>query len=255
MEEMLKPHERLDDLQYRGLRLIQDTRAYCFTSDAVLLANYVRARRQDTVVDLGTGNGAIALLVCAKTGSERVIGIEKQPDAADLARRNVALNGLQSRIRIVTADVAGVSEQLGKASARVVVSNPPYFAAPSGMTRETPQIALARHESTCTLDAWVAEASELLQFGGYCYMIHTVSRMAEVLSAMTAHDLAPKQVTLIYPKADKQADTFIVAAKKGGRHGMRLDRLVVYEADGSMTEQVRKLYADSDQDSDSNTDL
>ncbi len=246
MEVSIQDNERLDDLQYAGLRLIQRPGEYCFTSDAVLLSNYARVRAGGTIVDLGTGNGVIALLVAAKTAAAQVVGIELQPEVARLAQRNVVYNGLQARVRIVQGDVANAAQLLGKECAQTVVTNPPYFPMPSGLKRATPSAALSRHESSCDLNEWIRSAADLLQWGGSLYMIHKTERMAEVLSALTARNLAPKRVTLIFPKASKQADTFIVQAKKGGKHGMRLDTLIVFEESGAMTADARKLYHKSD---------
>ena len=73
-------------------------------------------------------------------------------------------------------------------------------------------------------------------------MVHKVERMAEALTHLSNNNLQPKQVTLIYPKPDRQADTFIVTAVKGGRPGMKLSSLTVYGRDGEMTAEAAKLY-------------
>lgn len=73
-------------------------------------------------------------------------------------------------------------------------------------------------------------------------MVHKVERMAEALTLLSNHALQPKCVTLIYPKPGRQADTFIVTAVKGGRPGMKLNSLTVYNEDGSMTAEAAKMY-------------
>ncbi len=233
---------RLDDLEYNNLKLWQDVDGYCFTSDAVLLANHVRATKRDIVVDFGCGNGVIAILVAGKTTAQKVVGVEKQEDAYLLAMKNVEFNNLQDRVQIVHADINDTDSILGKESVSVVVCNPPYFAEQSGQKRLTESIALARHESSCTLDGIVRQASQILQFGGKFFMIHKTERMAEVLASMVENQLSPKKMTLVYPKADKRPDTFIIEGKKGGQSGMVVDSLVVYNQDGSMTDQAKILY-------------
>ncbi|MDE6472282.1 MAG: methyltransferase [Clostridia bacterium] len=233
---------RLDDLQCNGLKILQDPDGYCFTSDAVLLANNVRCKSGDTIVDFGCGSGVISLLLTAKTPCKKVIGIELQNDVANLAKQNVELNNLQDKVEIINGDIANAPDILGKESVQVVVCNPPYFSAQSGEKRESPQIALSRHESACTIEDIIASASKILKFGGAFYIIHKTSRMAEVITYCSQNKLIPKTLTLIYPKISKKADTFVLICKKCGKHSLDVERLVVYEEDGNMTDEAKALY-------------
>lgn len=233
---------RLDDLQCKGLKILQYTEGYCFTSDAVLLANTVRCKRGDTIADFGCGNGVISLLLTAKTPCEKAVGIELQKDVAELAIKNVELNNLQNKVTIINDDIANAPNILGKESVEVVVCNPPYFSSDSGEKRESKQIALSRHESVCTLEDIVASASKILKFSGAFYIIHKTSRMAEVITYCSQNKLIPKTLTLIYPKISKKADTFVLTCKKCGKHSLDVDKLVVYDEDGNMTEEAKCMY-------------
>ena len=236
---MLNEGERLDDLQFDGLMLIQRADAYCFTSDAVLLANNVAAGEKDRVADLGAGSGIISVIIAAKRGAH-VAAVEFQPWAAELVRRNAQLNKLEDKISVYEGDIKGCHEHLGQFD--IVVSNPPYFKAGSGEVRGDVRSALSRHESTCTLEDLARESALLLREGGKLYMVHKAERMAEVLTCLTLNKLQPKGVTLIYPKPGREADTFIVTAVKGGRAGMKLHSLTVYDEEGNMTAEAAKLY-------------
>lgn len=237
----LAENERLDDLQYKGLKLIQRTDLYCFTSDAVILANIVKASKKETVVDFGCGNGAITVLVQAKTNCKQVIGIELQETSADLARRNVALNEI-GNITIINDDINNSAKYLTNESIDCVVCNPPYFRHGQGETRLKKEIALSRHESTCTLEEIIIQSSKCLRFDGRLYMVHKCERLAEVLTHLSNNKLEPKELLLIYPKANKRPDAFVVTAKKGGNSGMIINSLVVYDDNGEMTEQAKELY-------------
>lgn len=233
---------RIDDLECNGLKIKQFADGYRFSSDAVLLANTVRCSSKDTIVDFGCGNGVISLLLTAKTPCKRVIGIELQEDVAQLACDNVAFNDLQDKITIINADILDAPQILGKESVQIVVCNPPYFAPSSGEKREDPQVALSRHESTCDLENLLRCASEILKFGGELYIIHKTQRMAEVIHKAYNAKLTPKQLTLVYPKLSKPADTFILKCKKCSPDGLIVDRLVVYKENGEMTDEAKKLY-------------
>lgn len=237
------PELRLDDLEYNGLKLWQYPSLYCFTSDAVLLANLAKVKKGDVVADFGTGSGIIAVLIAAKTNAARIYALEKQKIMCELASKNVKYNNLEDKIEVVGGDIADAAKLLGKESVNVVVCNPPYFKKGSGAEREREEIALSRHESSCDLKGIIKSASDVLKWGGALYIVHKVDRMAEAIGYMQACALEVKRVTLVYPKADKSADVFIAEARKHGSTGMKLDELVVYEADGSMTARAKKLYS------------
>lgn len=238
----LNKDERLDDLEYEGLKIIQKPSLYCFSSDAVLLANLVRATSKDTIVDFGTGSGVIAILSLCKCKANKAIGFEIQKTMADLAKRNVELNNLQSKIEIINDDIKNAAKHLGKESVKVVVCNPPYFKKSAGDISQTSEVALSRTESSANLEDIVKSASEILKYSGKLYMIHKSERLAEVLTVLSLNKLEPKKLTLIYPKASKPVDTFIVEAQKNGAQGMTIDSVVVYEEDGQMTPWAKKLY-------------
>lgn len=233
---------RLDDLQCGELKILQYIDGYCFTSDAVLLANTVRCKKGDTIVDMGCGSGVISLLLTAKTPCRKIIGVELQKDVAELAVKNAKLNNLQDKISILNDDIANLPSILGKESVQVAVCNPPYFSSDSGEKRENPQIALSRHESTCALEGIIQSASSILKFGGSFYLIHKISRMAEVIAYCSQNKLIPKTLTLIYPKISKKADTFVLTCKKCGKHSLSVEKLVVYNEDGSMTDEAKAMY-------------
>ena len=132
-QKLLKPGERLDDLQIGGLELIQDPDGFCFGVDAVFLSDFAKVRAGETVLDLGTGNGIIPVLLCAKTEGKKFTGLEIQADTAEMARRSVALNGLEDRVEIVTGDIREASQIFKPVFFDVITTNPPYMPAEHGI--------------------------------------------------------------------------------------------------------------------------
>ena len=102
---LLKQGERLDDLQLGGLGLIQDPDKFCFGVDAVLLSDFAKVRQGETVLDMGTGNGIIPVLLAGKTEGKHFTGLEIQADTAEMAQRSVRYNHLEDRVEIVTGDI------------------------------------------------------------------------------------------------------------------------------------------------------
>lgn len=206
--------ERVDDLQYNGLRLIQNPNFFCFGSDSVALANFVSGRPFDRAVDLGTGTGVLAVLTAAKRGFS-VTAVEIQPELADMARRSVALNGMQEKIDVVCMPMQDVPARYGRFD--VVMSNPPYRKAESGYTQANESVRRARFEIDVTLDEVIDCAARSVKAGGSFYTVYPVSRLAEVLTACSNRNLIPK--TLRFPNKK----VFMVHCVEGAKHGLLID--------------------------------
>ena len=95
--------ESIEEIGFGGLKLIQSSEGFRFGIDAVLLADFAAGicPGADSIVDLGTGNGVIPLILSHKTEAGTITGIDLQAKAIDLARRSCDLNGLGERIRLV----------------------------------------------------------------------------------------------------------------------------------------------------------
>ncbi len=212
---------REEDLDCNGLKILQDSELYCFTSDSVILANYVKAGSKDTVVDLCSGSGIISLLLTAKTKAKKIVAVELQDNMAELAMKNVELNGLQSRIDVKNISLQQAPDVIGKESCSVVVCNPPYTKNPC-YKNESETISIARHEIKMTLEELVCSASKLLKFGGKFYFVHRAERLSEILALLTQYKLPAKEVTFIYPKEHSEAYLVMIQASKGGKTELKV---------------------------------
>ena len=179
----LKPGERLDDLQRNGYRIIQDPDKFCFGMDAVLLSGFASAPDGGRVLDLGTGTGIIPILMAAKTGAKELVGLEIQPESAEMANRSVILNDLEEKVKIVEGDIKEAGELFEAASFDVVTSNPPYMIGGHGLQNPDGPKAIARHEVLCDLEDVVKAAARCLKPGGKFYMVHRPFRLAGTSSS------------------------------------------------------------------------
>lgn len=243
MEDLVKPGERVDDLQYRGLRLIQNPDSFCFGIDAVLLANYARASAGDTVVDLCTGNGIIPILMSGKTDASKLIGVEIQNDSADLAGRSVRLNCLQERVEILNEDIRSLTDLIKKGSVDIVTCNPPYMIEKHGLINEADAKTIARHEIMCTLEDVIATAAAILRTGGDFYMIHRPFRLTEIMVTLNRYKLEPKRMRLVYPYVDKEPSMVLIEAKRDAKSRITVEPpLIVYDSPGVYTEELLRFY-------------
>ena len=212
---------RIEDLDCNGLKIIQDSTKYCFTSDSVILANYVKAKKGDTIVDLCSGNGIIAILLTAKTPATKIIGVEIQKALYDIACENVALNNLQDKLQFINMPLQDAYKVLGKESVNVVVCNPPYTKTPH-ILNVSEEIAIARHEIKMNLEELIISASRLLKYSGKFYFVHRVERLQEIMNLLQKNQMQAKEITPIYPNNKKEGYLVMIMAVKKGNPGLKL---------------------------------
>lgn len=239
----LLPGERIDELQRNGYRIIQNPERFCFGMDAVLLSGFARAKKQERCLDLGCGNGIIPILMETKTEGKHFTGLEIQPESADMAKRSVALNGLQDRIDIVEGDIKDASKIFGASSFHVVTTNPPYMTAQHGLTNLYEAKTIARHEVLCNLEDIIRESARLLMPGGRFYMVHRPFRLAEIISLMVQYRMEPKRMRLVYPYVDREPNMVLIEGLRGGKSRMTVEKpLIVYKEPGKYTDEIYDVY-------------
>lgn len=226
MDVKLKPNEKLEDLQYNGLAIIQSEDEYRFTTDAVLLANFCREMKGKLCVEFCAGSGVISILVAVKKRPSKVIAIELQPNLADMARRSVAYNGLDGVIKVVRDNVLNAPNLITKPS-DVVVCNPPYRKVGSGERQFAENIALCRHEIAITLRQVVETASKTLNNRGTFYLVHQAERIAEIIAECSKVNLAVKEIVPVCPYEGKEPNLALIRAVKCGGTDCKL-RLPIY---------------------------
>lgn len=242
-DSLLKEHERLDDLQRNGYQIIQNPEKFCFGMDAVLLSGFAKAGKGSRVLDMGTGTGIIPILMEAKTSAAELVGLEIQPESADMARRSILLNHLEQKIRIVEGDIKEAVSIFGAASFDVVTCNPPYMIGQHGLQNPEAPKAIARHEVLCTLEDVVSQAARLLKPGGHFYMVHRPFRLAEIITCMTAFKLEPKRMQLVYPYVDREPNMVLIEGVRGGRSRMTVEKpLIVYKEPGVYMPEIYEVY-------------
>lgn len=235
--------ERIDELQRNGYQIIQNPQKFCFGMDAVLLSGFARVKKEEEVLDIGTGTGIIPILLEAKTDGRHFTGLEIQPESADMARRSVALNHLEEKIEIVTGDICKADQLFKPASLNVITTNPPYMIGKHGLSCDTDAKAIARHEVCCTLEDILMQSARMLKPGGRFYMVHRPFRLAEIMSRMVEYRLEPKRMKLVYPYVDREPNMVLIEGVRGGNSRITVEKpLIVYKEPGVYTDEILELY-------------
>ncbi len=243
MQSMLKNNERLDDLQRNGYQIIQDPKRFCFGMDAVLLTGFAHAKREDVLLDLGTGTGIIPLLMEAKYHCAHLTGLEIQPESADMAARSVAWNKLTDRITVVTGDIKEADKIFRSASFDCITCNPPYMIGKHGLANPDAPLAIARHEILCTFEDVARQTAKLLKPGGRFFLVHRPFRLAEIMTTLVRHGLEPKRMQLVHPFVDKEPNMVLIEAVRGGKSRMTVEKpLIIFRAPGVYAPEVAETY-------------
>lgn len=239
----LKEDERIDDLERNGHRIIQKKKGFCFGMDAVLLSGFAKAFVGERILDIGTGTGIIPILMEAKTEGSAFVGLEIQEEIADMARRSVALNGLEEKIKIITGDIRGAKSLFSPSSFDVITSNPPYMDHAHGLKNPDKVKAISRHEVLCTLEDVVREAGRMAKPGGRFYLVHRPHRLIQIINMLSKYGLEPKRMKFVHPFVDRDANMVLIEAVRGGRPMLKLEKpVIVFREPGVYTDDIRREY-------------
>ncbi len=238
------PDERIDDLEFNNLKIIQNKNFFCFGIDSVLISNFcTKNKSASNAVDIGSGSGIISILIASKTKTKHIYGIEIQNEVAEMSKRSIELNHLEDKIEILNIDLKDATKYINPNSIDCVVTNPPYMKNGTGAKNENKQKIIARHEVETTLSEILNISYKLLKDRGEFFMIHRVDRLVDILSEMRAQRLEPKEIQFVYPYVNKSPNLVMLrAVKNGGRELKVLDPLVVYKEDGNYTDEILKIY-------------
>ena len=240
----LNEDERIDDLEYKGLKLIQNKKGFCFGVDAVLLSDYAKGiKKGSTVVDIGTGTGIVAILLCAKTNLKKIYGIELQEEVANIAQRNVELNGLDDKMEVININIKDVFSKLEKNKIDVIVTNPPYKKHDTGVKNLDTRQLISRHEVECTLEDIIKNASLLLKDLGEFYIVHRADSIVHIYVNLRKYKLEPKNIRFVQSKIGEKPNLVLVKAVKCAKEFLKIDKpLVIYGEDGNYTDEIYEIY-------------
>ena len=213
----LENDEQLDDLLLKDLKIIQKTGCFRYGTDAVALSNFAAKyiKKNDVVLDIGTGTGILPILLSAKTDALKLIGLEIQKEMAELADKSVKLNEksaalAQDRIKIINGDIMDAKNLFNGRSFDAIVTNPPYKRKGTGILNESSRLNIARHEISCTLADIIKQSAYLLKKGGNFMMVNHTERLADAIEEMRKNKIEPKELQFIYSDITAKPILFLI---------------------------------------------
>ena len=214
---------------------------HTFGTDAVLLADFAAARKNDRLVDLGTGCGIIPLLMLRDGGLQSAVGVEISEEAAALAER--AARELQTeKFKVINSDLNTLKGRIEFGCYTLVTCNPPYKAPGAGLKNPDSIKAAARHETECTLRDIIEVSSRLLQTSGRLCMCHRPERLAELMSLMREFKTEPKKLRLVCQREGEEPWLVLTEGRKCSNTGLRIMPPLYIEKDGVLSPEMEKIY-------------
>jgi tRNA1Val (adenine37-N6)-methyltransferase len=234
--------ETVDTVFGGRLSIVQGKEGYRFSLDSVLLARFASPPAGGRVIDLGSGNGAVALMLAFLHPQSRVSGLELQGPMLARAAKASALNSLEGRVEWVRGDVREIEGIFPERSFDAAVSNPPYRRESSGRTNPNAEKRLARHEIQSKLGDFVRAGAYLLRHGGKMALVYPAGRALDLLETMRREGLEPKRLRTVQSSDSSEATLVLVEGVRGGRPGLKiLPPLVVYAPGGGYTAEMESL--------------
>lgn len=247
----IRKNERIDDLGINDLKIIQNKEYFCFGTDSVLLANFVKSENSNNVIlDLCSGSGVIPIILSAKKKYKKIFGVELQSGMYDLFDRNIKINNLEDSIISINENVKNIKDIRKKVTSimekdkiDIITCNPPYKEIGTGLTTNHDVKTIAKCEVMCNLEDIFITSSKLLGKGGKLYLVHKPERLSDLIYFGRKYNLEAKEIRFVYPKIDKKPSIVLISYRKdGGNETKVLEPLIEYNDDMSYTDEIYRIY-------------
>ena len=244
MNILVKENERIDDLEFKDLKIIQNKNGFCFGIDSILLTDFAKEMKPNSkVIDLGTGTGIIPILLSKKTKSCNFIGCEIQKEVALMAERSIKINNLENQIEIENMDILDLKNKFKKGCFDVVTTNPPYKKINTGLQNLNKELLISRHEVTASLEDFIDISAFLLKDFGEFYMVNRPDRLVDILCIMRNKKIEPKKIRFVYPNKNKKTNLVLIKGVKNAKPFLQYEKnLYVYEENGEYSKEILEIY-------------
>ena len=244
---ILDENERIDDLGIKNLKIIQNKEGFCFGIDSVLLSDFAKNIKKDSLVlDLGTGTGIIPILLCGKTNLKKVIGVEIQEEVYNMAKKSIKLNNLENKFDIINENILNLEKIYKENTFDVITTNPPYKKIDTGILNENKKKIISRHEITANLEDFLKVSKRLLKDKGEFYMVHRPERLVDIIYNMRKYKIEPKTIRFVFSNKNKEPKLVLIKGIKNARPFLKIEKnLYIYDENGKYSKEIEKIYNNS----------
>lgn len=212
-----------DLFDYKNRYIMQMRDGFKFSLDSLLLAEFVKVKKDDKkILDMCTGNAPVPLVLSLKTNAE-IVGFEIQKEISELALESVKINGLEKNIIIINDDIKNINNYFESNTFDIITCNPPYFKTKEdGYRNKNDFLTLARHEIAIDLETIFKIASKNLKDNKAFYLVHRVERLDDIIVLARENKMNVKELQFISTKKEKAANTILVKCVKNSKPGIKL---------------------------------
>ena len=231
-------------LNYKDLKIVQNTDWFAFSLDSVLLSNFVTLNKNiNKVIDFCTGNAPVPLILSTKTNA-KIIGVELQKEVYDLAQKSIKINNLEEKVELLNMNIKDLVSIYETDTFDVITCNPPYFKVKEDSNLNKNDIkTVARHEIELNLNDIFSLARKLLKNNGLISMVHRPDRLVEIIEIMKKNNIEPKKIQFVYPKRNSECNTILIEGSKNGNQGLKiLPPLYVHDENGKYLEEIEEMF-------------
>lgn len=233
-----------DLLNFKDLKIIQNTDMFSFSLDSVLLPNFVTLNPKiKKIMDIGCGNAPVSMILTTKTDAH-ITAVELQEDVAEMARKSVNLNHLENQIDVINGDIKELYKTIESDTYDTVVCNPPYFPVhDKSRKNKSDYKTIARHEVTLNVIDVIEIARKLLKNNGNLAIVHRPERLLDIMEAMRKNNIEPKKIRLVYPKKNMEANILLIEGTKNGKPGLKiLPPLYSHNENNEYTSDIQAMF-------------
>ncbi|WP_296112019.1 tRNA1(Val) (adenine(37)-N6)-methyltransferase [uncultured Anaerococcus sp.] len=227
---------KLDYIPRTDIKMIHVDDSYSFGIDSILLGDFAKMKKGKTLLDIGSGNGILALMANSLYDLKRVIAVEIQEEKAKILQKNIDLNNIDN-IEIINNDLNKI--KFKENSLDYIITNPPYYKIGQNIKNKDMEYLISRQELFLKLDDIFAFANKTLKDRGKLFMIHKPERMVEIFNK--AANVKPKRIRFVSSTFDSKPQFILVEFVKNAKEGIKIEDPIIIYNNGEYTDQVRKI--------------
>ena len=213
---------KLDFLpNYPEIKLYQNEDMICINTDTTVLGEFLEVYRYDTILDIGTNNGSL-LLYANRFTPKKLIGIDINKEALEIAEMNMKLNNITNYELIHTDANTYRGEPVD-----VIVCNPPYFKKTKDSVNSSKNFVLAKHEDSLPLDNLILTIKKNLKQEGKLYFVYQSSRLQELMEVFSKYKIKVKVMKFVYNVNKKNSNVVLIKAVNGGKLGLEVEKPIM----------------------------
>lgn len=209
----------LDYLPNTDIHLYQDTEMFRINSDTCTLGNFINAKKDDTILDIGTNNGAL-LLYAHRIGCKKLIGVDINLEAIKLCKENMKLNNI-SEYELYSCAI----QNLNISKVDVIVSNPPYFK--NSLVNENDDLKKARHDITLSLNELISNSYRLLKNKGRIMLVYKTTELIYLIKLLDEYKFGITRLQFISDENKEYSNTFLIEAVKNRKHDVKVLKSII----------------------------